>query len=90
MIINHKRHRGHELNSANNYTVTRRRENIFVVFGFLRNNEQRRKKLKQTNAKERNIKEETKKNKKTRETKTCGEKKTKRRESRNIFGVFSK
>ena len=38
VIIQCKRHRGHELNSANNYTITRRKEKTFVVFKFLRDN----------------------------------------------------
>ena len=103
MIIKRKRHRGHELNSANNYIVTRRRENIYVVFErrdkrktrkyfccfrVFKKQRTKKRKLKQTNAKERNIKEASKRNRKTRETKTCGEKKTKQREPRNIFGVF--
>ena len=32
IIIVCKHHRGHELNSAKHYIITRRRENIFVVF----------------------------------------------------------
>ena len=37
IIIVCKHHHGHELNSANNYTITGRREIFFVVFEFLRN-----------------------------------------------------
>ena len=55
---------------------------------FLRNSEQGGENTNERSKKKEISKKKQRETGKTRETKTCGAKKTKRREPRNVFGVF--